>query len=539
VEIHTAPASVSKREPSHASGHETELPRIFVSIASYRDTECQWTVKDLFEKATYPDRVFVGICWQSIPEEDADCFEVSTRPAQCRVIHVDARQSRGVCWARSQVQSLWRGEEYFFQIDAHSRFEPGWDEISIAMLKSCPSPRAVLSSYPTSYVPPNQLGPRNVVVISPKEFDDRGLLAFTSAGTPEEKAPETPTPTHYIGAGLFFAPSEVIREVPYDPYIYFTGEEITLAVRLWTHGWDLFAPNRVTVFHEYSERPNKRRHWHDHKLWHEMSEKAGQRVRYLLEGRECRDASSLIDVGRYGLGKSRSLEEYQNATGVDFKRQTIQGKDSSEIEAGLPSDARTARIGKRFSDLWSSNGWGHPETRSGPGSSLAQTETLRPRLQEVLHGLGVRSLIDAGCGDLNWMQKISADLDLYLGVDIVEDLVLDLRKRFTSRKNHFFNTADVTSDRLPAVDAILCRDVLTHLSLPLVSLALQRFRESGAKFLITTTFPRGHNDPIRTGAWQMIDLNADPFGLPPPLLLINEGLGTTRKSLGVWPLGQI
>jgi hypothetical protein len=207
-----------------------KLPRIFVSIASYRDTECQWTIKDLFDKATHPDRVFVGVCWQFFKDQDADCFEVVTRPEQCRVIEVDASESRGVGWARSQVQSLWAGEEYFFQIDAHSRFEPGWDELCLQMLAACPSPRPVLSAYPTSYVPPDQLGPRNVVLILPKEFDDRGLLAFTSVATPEAKAPALPTPTAYVAGGLLFAPSAVITEVPYDPYIYFTGEEIAEVV---------------------------------------------------------------------------------------------------------------------------------------------------------------------------------------------------------------------------------------------------------------------------------------------------------------------
>ena len=37
---------------------------IFVQIASYRDPECQWTVKDLFDKADHPERVYVGIFWQ-------------------------------------------------------------------------------------------------------------------------------------------------------------------------------------------------------------------------------------------------------------------------------------------------------------------------------------------------------------------------------------------------------------------------------------------------------------------------------------------
>jgi hypothetical protein len=40
------------------------LPRIFVSIAAYRDPECQWTVRDLFRQATHPQRVHVGIVWQ-------------------------------------------------------------------------------------------------------------------------------------------------------------------------------------------------------------------------------------------------------------------------------------------------------------------------------------------------------------------------------------------------------------------------------------------------------------------------------------------
>jgi hypothetical protein len=292
----------------------------------------------------------------------------------------------------------------------------------------------------------------------------------------------------------------------------------------------------VTVFHEYSERPNKRRHWHDHKLWHELSVRATKRVRHLLEGRPCDDPVALEDMDRYGLGTRRSLADYESASGVEFKRQLINGKSTEEIEVELPAETRTARVRKRFTDIWEKNAWGHPETRSGAGSSKSQTEKLRPRLQEVLRGLGVRSLVDAGCGDLNWMQSLSAELDIYMGFDVVEGLVTDLRQRFGARKNHFFNTADVAADLLPKADAILCRDVLTHLTLPMVNLALERFRQSGSRYLIATTFPRGANDSIRTGAWQMIDLNAEPFSLPQPLILLDEGLTGLKKSLGIWAL---
>jgi hypothetical protein len=515
-------------------------PRIFVSIASYRDTECQWTVKSLFERARHPERVFAGICWQFIAEEDADCFTVRTRPDQCRVIEVDARQSRGVCWARSRIQrELRAGEEYFLQIDAHSRFVQDWDEIFLEMLAACGTPRAVLSAYPASYTPPDQLGQDVVTIISAKEFDDRGLLAFGSHGTPLAKAPDKPVPTPFIGAGLLFGPSDMVREVPYDPYIYFTGEEITLAARLWTSGWDIFAPNRVTVYHEYSERPNKRRHWHDHKLWSELSDRAVHRVRHLLDGEATKDAEALRDIDQYGLGSRRSFADYQTFAGVDFRRKLIGGKSPDEIIAALPPADRSKRAKARFTEIWRTNAWGSAETRSGPGSTLAQTEHLRARLKDALGRLDIQVLVDAGCGDLNWASKLSEGLRLYLGFDIVDEIVAGLRQKFSERKNHFFNAADVAHHVLPAADAILCRDVLTHLPHAIVADALANFRKSGSRYLIATTFSRGRNDPVRLGGWQALDLCAAPFNLPTPRLLIPEGPVVAGKSLGVWALDSV
>ena len=97
----------------------------------------------------------------------------------------------------------------------------------------------------------------------------------------------------------------------------------------------------------------------------------------------------------------------------------------------------------------------------------------------------------------------------------------------------------MTRHRLPPAGAILCRDVLTHLSHPLVEEALAHFRRSGSRFLISTTFPRGRNDPVRIGGWQPIDLCAPPFNPPPPKLLLPEGLQNSAKSLGIWDLKSL
>src|SRR5258708_1738094 len=152
-------------------------PRIFVNIAAYRDTECQWTVKDLFDKARAPERIFVGLCWQVVAAEDQDCFLVpSPRPEQTRSVTFDANKSLGACWARHHAETLWQGEEYHLQIDSHMRFAAGWDDRVLAQLARCAAPKPVLSSYPPGYTPPDDRHDEVIIVSHAAEFLESGLI---------------------------------------------------------------------------------------------------------------------------------------------------------------------------------------------------------------------------------------------------------------------------------------------------------------------------------------------------------------------------
>lgn len=102
---------MSSRAPHMQSNSSAET--IFVSIASYRDPDCQNTIRNLFEQATHLERVFIGLCIQTSPEDATDYLIEPPRPAQIRVDSVDAVDSKGACWTRSRVQQLWRGEDFF------------------------------------------------------------------------------------------------------------------------------------------------------------------------------------------------------------------------------------------------------------------------------------------------------------------------------------------------------------------------------------------------------------------------------------------
>jgi hypothetical protein len=297
--------------------------RIFVHIPSYRDRECQWTVKDMFEKARHPERVFVGICWQTVPEEDADCFLVETRPEQVRAAHFHISEARGLGWARQHATRFWQGEEYSLQIDSHMRFVPDWDEKMLAMLAACDSPDPVLTGYPPGYTPPDQLQERpRPHVQGVKGFHSNGILEFSMLAAPEGMDITRPMPTAACSGGFIFGSSRILRDVPFDSDIYFNGEEPSLAVRLWTHGFDLFSPHETVIYHYY-KRLDGSRHWNDfNKDYMKLFKRTQRRMKALCEPNACLP-EEVAALGPYGLGTRRSLAEYEAFSGINYTGKTL------------------------------------------------------------------------------------------------------------------------------------------------------------------------------------------------------------------------
>ncbi len=196
-----------------------------------------------------------------------------------------------------------------------------------------------------------------------------------------------------------------------------------------------------------------------------------------------------------------------------------------------------------FTKIFDENSW-KGEVRSGPGSTLAGTELARLGLLEAFSNLNIRSLCDAPCGDGTWIFEVTPGLEQYHGVDIVKDLIVANQQRALP-ENHAFHHGDVTKDPLPKADAILCRDCLVHLSLDLAQAALRNFIASGARYLITTTFPKVLvNGQARVGTWRPLNLQRAPFNLPEPLKFIRERAPNpddkyNDKSLGIWDLHEL
>jgi hypothetical protein len=205
--------------------------------------------------------------------------------------------------------------------------------------------------------------------------------------------------------------------------------------------------------------------------------------------------------------------------------------------AGLDLAARFARIEQ-------TNLWGAATSVSGLGSEDPATAAIREALPLLLQRLGARSLLDAPCGDAGWIGRMKLDLD-YTGIDIVPSLIEANRRRVAGGASGRFLVADITRDALPRADVILCRDCMVHLSFDNIVRAVARFRMSGARFLLVTTFPEWEgNRDCEDGDWRALNMEKAPFDWPAPRALINErceegGGGWRDKSLGLWRLDQL
>ena len=284
------------------------------------------TVSDLLAKAKYPERVYVGILSQI--DRRTEFKFLSSFGRRIRQEVMDYRDSKGVCWARSRILTKLREqEEYVLQIDSHSRFKPGWDETLLNMYSQLGKRNAVITYYPPNYTPNQPINYKEnpYIYFVIKEINDPGIPRFSSGILPRAVKPINECGTFGIAGGSLFGHRSVFDTVPYDPNLYFFGEEPSYALRLYTHGIDIYAPTESYMYHYYNimDRTNVRDrtlHWEDHvaKVNHH-NRISYDRLRYLFQIGPVTNTANLIDIQKYGLGTYRTLPQWESRLGINLK----------------------------------------------------------------------------------------------------------------------------------------------------------------------------------------------------------------------------
>ncbi len=198
-------------------------------------------------------------------------------------------------------------------------------------------------------------------------------------------------------------------------------------------------------------------------------------------------------------------------------------------------------LAERFTRIHKTNLWGSGDSVSGLGSELAATARLRTGLPELIRQIGAKSVLDIPCGDFGWLSRADLSGLEYTGGDIVETLVQENAARYGRR----FLQLDLCESPLPAVDVVLCRDCLVHLSFANIGRAVENLRRCGSTWLLTTHFLECEaNHDIADGDWRMLNFELAPFCWGPPARVLVEGCeesggGYADKTLALWPIAGL
>ena len=151
---------ITPDEAKQVGSFYNDMETIYISIASYRDPECQLTVEDIFLRADHPERLRVAIIDQRAENDSVPPCNQPRRPCDedpeqvmCKykdlieAFEILSHLSVGPVFARHLANRMYRGEYFAMQIDAHVRFIEHWDTSIIGQWRSAKNEMAVLSVY--------------------------------------------------------------------------------------------------------------------------------------------------------------------------------------------------------------------------------------------------------------------------------------------------------------------------------------------------------------------------------------------------------
>jgi hypothetical protein len=303
------------------------MSKIFVSIAAYRDPELLPTINDLLDNCTNPQDITICIGWQHAEEDTWDNLDQYKNDSRFIILDIPYKEAKGVCWMRAEIQKQYSGEKYYLQLDSHHRFSKDWDitlKDYLHYLQCKGHNKPLLSAYIPGYFPEKDPEGRvnEVWGLNIDRFMPAGAIFLAPHHIDNWEDLKEPFPARFTSAHFIFTLGSFPVEVPYDPELYFHGEESSLAARAYTFGYDLFSPHTPVIWHEYT-REGKKKHWDDSGDWKQRDDASYARYRKLMGMEEGCTPCTRRKLAPNYFGTTRSLEDFEKYAGLKFSSRQI------------------------------------------------------------------------------------------------------------------------------------------------------------------------------------------------------------------------
>lgn len=247
--------------------------KIFVSFASYRDTQLIPSLHDFIQHESRLHQVVYGVCLQDTKESLHELEQTFPNRQQVKIIYIHYTKAKGVCWARRILQDAVTNEDYILQMDSHMRSIPNWDEALITSYRATGINKAILSAYPPHYklydTTKSYLKTSIFMNITRLNLPIRKKTTLHGCAGDYLNTTGKPIRNIHMAGGFYFAPTRWIQDSPYPSDLYFEGEEDTITLLSYTHGWTVFCPEKAIIYHSYTNNLPKSSekyrplHWED------------------------------------------------------------------------------------------------------------------------------------------------------------------------------------------------------------------------------------------------------------------------------------
>ena len=305
--------------------------KIFIHLPAYREPELIPTIQSALENARHPDRLVFGICRQYNPEDGFDNLDRYENDKQFKIYHLHYEKAKGLAYARAIInEELLEDEDFVLQLDSHHRFNKHFDVKLIKWYKDLQKDghNPLICGYLPYYDPFNDPDGRvqEPWFSEPASFYPHGTIFIRPTGFKDDwtKFPK-PVPARFISGHFCFGPNKWAKEIKHDTDIYFAGEELNLTIRSYTHGYDLFHPHEVIIWHATmrTERAGMLawddNHKRNNNKWLEQTNQARAKIRQLLGVED-----NGFDMTGYDIGTVRTIRDYEKYAGIHFAKKSFQ-----------------------------------------------------------------------------------------------------------------------------------------------------------------------------------------------------------------------
>lgn len=304
------------------------VSEICIQIPSFCDSELLKTIDAYRQNAANPQRLHFAICFQ---DDDTETLQKLLEIPNCKVKHFAKAEAPGLCAARYECNKLVDDEVYVMHTDSHMRAAKYWDVVLIDMWKQCNDEKAIVSSYPIDYTPYADRPTDDVIFTEDvkdigvsfnivSNFNSDGQIRFRGLRVRGESKIQRGM---FTSGGFLFAKAELDAICPSDPNMFFVADEVAMALRYWTYGYNVYHPTYMPIWHLYGRQSAGKNAKQVERFNTQDKDYMNKRIAEERRIRQLLDPSVRLD--EFWTGDVRSVSSFIETAGIDFEHHAVRG----------------------------------------------------------------------------------------------------------------------------------------------------------------------------------------------------------------------